>query len=169
MDVSVHPVVDWDNWTADIEATLLFVVRDGEILLIHKKRGIGAGKLNAAGGKVDPGETVLEAAIREFEEELEATPIEPRKLGEVSFDEVDGVSILIHVFRSDTLIGDPVETDEAVPHWAPIDQIPYDRMWADDRHWLPLLLENRRFTARARFDDDTLLECEVSEIGPARE
>ncbi|WP_419162669.1 8-oxo-dGTP diphosphatase [Candidatus Palauibacter sp.] len=149
------------DWRPEIDATLLYVVRDGEILLIHKKRGIGAGKLNGAGGKVDPGESCLEAAVREFEEELRAHPVAPRKLGEVAFDVVDGVSILIHVFRADALDGEPSETDEAVPLWAPVDEIPYDRMWADDRYWLPHLLENRAFEAFARFEGDRLLDCEV--------
>ncbi|WP_425153763.1 8-oxo-dGTP diphosphatase [Candidatus Palauibacter sp.] len=150
-----------DDWRPEIDATLLYVVRDGEILLIHKKRGIGAGKLNGAGGKVDPGESCLDAAVREFEEELRARPLDPRKLGEVGFDVVDGASILIHVFRADALDGEPSETDEAVPLWAPVDEIPYDRMWADDRYWLPHLLENRAFEAFARFEGDRLLECEV--------
>ena len=156
-----------DGWQHDIDATLLYVVRAGEILLIRKKRGIGAGKLNGAGGKVDPGEDSLQAAVREFEEELGARPIAPRKLGEVGFDVVDDVSILIHVFRSDAMEGEPVETDEATPLWAPVDDIPYDRMWADDRHWLPHLLENRRFEAFARFDGDRMLDCQVTRLPPA--
>ena len=150
-----------DDWQPEIDATLLYIVRDGEILFIHKKRGIGAGKLNGAGGKVDPGESPLGAAVREFEEELRARPIAPRKLGEVAFDVLNGISILIHVFRADALEGEPSETDEAVPVWAPVDDIPYDRMWADDRYWLPHLLENRSFEAFARFDGDELLDCEV--------
>lgn len=35
----------------------MFVVRGGEILLIEKKRGHGAGKVNGPGGKIDPGES----------------------------------------------------------------------------------------------------------------
>ena len=151
-----------EDWQPQIDATLLYVVRDDEILLIHKKRGIGAGKLNGAGGKVDPGEDCLDAAVREFEEELRARPLAPRKLGEVGFDVVDDVSILIHVFRSDALEGEPSETDEATPVWTPVDAIPYDRMWADDRHWLPHLLANRSFEAFARFDGDHMLDCQVT-------
>ena len=44
------------------------------------------------------------------------------------------------------------ETDEAVPHWVPVDAVPYDRMWEDDRYWIPLLLAGRRFEARALFE-----------------
>lgn len=153
-----------DDWRAETDATLLYVVRGGEILLIHKKRGIGAGKLNGAGGKVDPGESCLEAAVREFEEELRARPVDPLKLGEVGFDVVNGESLHIHVFRADAVEGEPAETDEAVPVWTPVDDIPYDRMWEDDRYWLPHLLEGRPFEAFARFDGDRMLECQVTRL-----
>jgi 8-oxo-dGTP pyrophosphatase MutT (NUDIX family) len=149
------------DWIPDLHATLLYVVREGRMLLIHKKRGLGAGKLNGAGGKVDPGESPLEAAVREFEEELEARPIDPEKFGEVAFDVVDDDSILIHVYRADRLAGDPAETDEATPVWVELDAIPYDRMWADDRHWLPLLVEGRTFRVWTRFRGDELLEVDV--------
>lgn len=153
--------IDWDAWRPDLEATLLFVVRRERVLLIHKKRGLGAGKLNAPGGKVDPGESPREAAIREFEEELEARPLRPECLGVLAFEVLDGPSIRIHVFRSDDVEGEPVETDEAVPIWCRHDDIPYDEMWEDDRYWLPLLLERRAFDARTLFVGDRLLGVDV--------
>ncbi|MDH3733454.1 MAG: 8-oxo-dGTP diphosphatase [Gemmatimonadota bacterium] len=149
--------IDWETWEPDLHATLLFVVRDGRILLIDKKRGLGAGKLNGAGGKLDPGETPHEAAVREFEEELGVRPIDPIQLGRLAFAVTEGDSIMIHVFRSDDVRGIPIETDEAAPVWAPVDDIPYDRMWADDRYWLPLVIERRTFEARTLFDGDRLL------------
>ena len=157
----VFDAIDWAAWEPDFDATLLYVVRDSQILLIDKKRGLGAGKLNGPGGKVDPGETELEAAIREFEEELGATPIAPTKLGEVAFEVVDDASIRIHVYRADDLAGEPRETDEAIPLWVPVDEIPYDRMWADDRYWLPLLLERRTFQVRTLFEGDRMLGFRV--------
>ena len=66
--------VDWETWEPTTRATLLFVIRDDEVLLIHKKRGIGAGKINGPGGKIDPGETAHGAAVRETQEELLITP-----------------------------------------------------------------------------------------------
>ncbi len=52
-----------DSWQPEQLATLLFVVRDGKILLIPKKRGLGAGKINGPGGRLVPGETFKEAAV----------------------------------------------------------------------------------------------------------
>ena len=50
--------IDWPNWQPEIVCTLMFVTRGDEVLLIRKKRGLGAGKINGPGGKVDPGETI---------------------------------------------------------------------------------------------------------------
>ena len=40
------------------------------------------------------------------------------------------------------------------PAWFPIDAIPFDAMWADDAHWLPLVLAGRRIEAEFTFADD---------------
>jgi 8-oxo-dGTP diphosphatase len=150
--------IDWDHWDPRIRATLLFVVRDGEVLLIHKKRGIGAGKINGPGGKIDPGETLLECALRETHEEVGVHALNACQRGVLRFQFVDGLSIHCTVFIADGYTGDLVETPEATPLWAPADDLPFDRMWADDRHWLPVMLSGRTFEFWGTFDDDTMLD-----------
>jgi 8-oxo-dGTP diphosphatase len=68
--------IDWTSWTPQERATLLFIRRDGLVLLIRKKRGLGAGKINGPGGRIDGEETPLQCAIREVEEELHVTPFD---------------------------------------------------------------------------------------------
>jgi len=158
-----HPSpIEWTSWRGEMHATILFIIRDGKILLIEKKRGLGAGKINGPGGKIDAGETPLEAAVRETEEELCITPIAPRKLGELQFSMSDCPHIHCHVYRADDYTGTPTETDEAVPVWTAIDAIPYQRMWEDDQHWLPFLLEDQSFLGRFVFESDRLLWSEVT-------
>jgi 8-oxo-dGTP diphosphatase len=149
------------NWQAKQLATLLFVVRDGQVLLIHKKRGLGAGKINGPGGRLDDGESPLAGAIREVQEELEVTPVDVEHCGALAFQFVDGLSIHVEVFRANDCVGEPQETDEAKPLWAPLDQIPFDRMWADDRHWIPLMLARKKFSGRFLFDGDAMLGHEI--------
>lgn len=151
-----HPAIDWDNWDYGIHATLMFIVRGDEVLLIEKKRGLGAGKINGPGGKIDPGETPLQAAVRETQEELHVTPLEPRKLGELWFVMSHVPDIRCHVYRAENYAGTPTETDEAAPLWTPVDRIPYPRMWEDDRHWMPLLLANTPFHGRFVFENESM-------------
>ena len=153
--------VDWTNWTPVERATLVFVVRDAQILLILKKRGLGANKINGPGGRLEPGETPLACAIRETQEELCVTPTDLSLAGELFFQFTSGHSIHGFVYRAENCIGEPTETDEAVPIWTPLEAIPYERMWMDDRLWVPLLIERRPFIGRFLFDDDVMIWHEV--------
>ena len=66
--------IAWSSWKPRDTATLVFVVEADRVLLIRKKRGLGAGKINGPGGRLEPGETLLECAVREIQEELCITP-----------------------------------------------------------------------------------------------
>ena len=101
------PEIDWDNWEYGIHATLMFIVQGDEILHIEKKRGLGAGKVNGPGGKIDPGETALEAVIRETEEELCITPTNITKVGELQFEMSHVPNIRCHVYRAEGFEGTP--------------------------------------------------------------
>jgi len=153
--------IDWDHWIPKDPATLVFVVKDGEVLLIRKKRGLGAGKINAPGGRVEPGESPVEGAVREVQEELHVTPLDLTYSGENRFQFVDGYSIHVHVFKATDYEGDPTETDEAIPLWTRVDELPYDEMWEDDRLWIPLVLKGVAFSGRYLFDGDTMLDHDV--------
>ena len=50
------------------QATLCPLIKDDQILLAMKKRGFGVGKWNGVGGKVEKGEEIIDAAIREIKE-----------------------------------------------------------------------------------------------------
>lgn len=145
-------------------ATLLFVVKDGQILLIRKKRGLGAGKINGPGGKLDPGETPLECAIRETEEELCVRATGVREVGRLAFQFVDGMSLYVHVFRGDDIEGVPQETPEAVPLWTPLDRIPFEEMWSDDEYWFDYFLNSQPFLGWFDFDGDLMLSRRVDSV-----
>jgi 8-oxo-dGTP diphosphatase len=148
--------MDWVNWTPRERANLCFIVKEGHVLLIRKRRGFGAGKINAPGGKIEPGESPLQSAIRETQEEIGVTPLDPQKRGELHFQFADGYSLHCEVFLATELSGEPVETDEAIPLWVDAACIPYEEMWEDDRHWLPLLLEGKTFAGYFEFDGENM-------------
>ena len=153
--------IDWDKWQAKDPATLVFVIRDGKILLINKKTGLGKGKVNGPGGKVEPGESPKVCAVRECQEELGITVSSLQYCGQHRFQFVDGYSIHVWVYRTSEYEGIPTETVEAEPLWVPLDEIPYDQMWEDDSIWLPMMLRGERFQGRWIFDGDKVVDYEL--------
>jgi len=149
--------IDWETWQPVDTAVLTFIRHEGRLLLIVKKRGLGAGKVNAPGGRLEAGETPEEAAVRETREEVGLTPLGLRSAGKLDFAFTDGYSLRCHVFTADAFVGALTETDEADPFWCGEADIPYGRMWSDDRVWLPLMLDGRPFDARFVFEDDLML------------
>ena len=145
----------------------MFVTRGDEVLLIHKKRGLGQGKINGPGGKIDPGETAEQCAARECHEELGIEVHDLECCGEHLFQFTDGYSIHCFVFRTERFDGEAVETDEAVPHWTRIDAIPFERMWEDDHIWLPRVLSGGYFRACWIFDGERMLDHELREATAA--
>jgi 8-oxo-dGTP diphosphatase len=139
---------------------------DGRVLLIHKKRGLGHGLVNGPGGRLEPGEAPVAAAVREAREELCIEARDPSPAGRLRFHFVDGYKLKVHVFRTAAFDGVPSETDEALPEWFRVDAVPYDRMWADDPLWLPLLLAGRPFDGRFVFDGHAMLWHDVASRGP---
>lgn len=147
----------WKDWKPQDDCVLMFIRVAGKILLIVKKRGLGQGKVNAPGGHIEPGETPLEAAIRETREEVGVTPLNPVSRGVLRFAFLDGYTERCEVFEAKACTGTPVSSPEADPFWCDETAIPFDRMWADDRYWLPSLLAGGRIRARFVFDGDRLL------------
>ncbi len=159
--------IDWPRWAPTDVATLLFILRKGRVLLIRKKRGLGAGKINAPGGRLEAGETLAACAVREVTEETGITPVAPRARGGLRFQFVDGYALECHVFSADGYTGELRETDEALPLWFPLEEIPYGEMWTDDGLWLPKMLSGYGFRGLFVFDNDTLLDHALDLDDPA--
>jgi len=156
-----------------IEATLCFIL-DGtppqRVLLGRKKRGFGVGKLNGLGGKVHAGETPIRTIVREVQEEagLVITPETLRAVGTITFSFPFDRSAdhYVHLFITSHWEGEPRESAEMAPAWHPLDAIPFDRMWDDDRYWLPRVLAGERIRARFTFaeDNETVAEWSIESL-----
>lgn len=143
------------------DATLCFVLDENppvRVLLGMKKRGFGAGKYNGFGGKIENGESIEGAAIRELEEEsgirvknnglkyaAKLTFIFPYK---AEWDQV------VHVYVATQWQGEPRESEEMKPQWFAANALPFKEMWADDEHWLPLVLNGQQLNGSFTFKED---------------
>lgn len=142
-------------------ATLVLLFNDkNQILLGMKKRGFWAGKRNGFGGKPHGSETAKEAALRELEEEsgIYLEPEQIRQLGLLHFffDWKPEWNKDCYVFKGH-YAGDFHETEEMLPQWRDIDQIPYDKMRDADKIWIQNIINNQTFEMEFTFDENTKL------------
>ncbi len=151
--------------------TLVYFLRKGKVLLIEKKRGLGKGFFNGVGGKVHANESVEEGARRECEEEICVAPVKLSWSGLLEFvnrSKEGKEMIYVHVFLCKKWKGKPKETEEAKPFWFGLNEIPWDRMWEDDRFWLPYVLKGRKIFASFEFENWKMIQGRVAVLENGR-
>ncbi|TCL78345.1 MULTISPECIES: NUDIX domain-containing protein [unclassified Rathayibacter] len=132
------------------EVCVVYVLRESprgtEVLLGRKLRGLGEGRVVAPGGKLEPGESPADAAVRELAEEvgLRADPrdLEPRGSLDYFFPHRPAWSQRSHVFVCRRWSGEVVASGELAAAFVPLDEVPYGLMWDDARFWLPAVLNS---------------------------
>ena len=158
----------WSEWTPDTTAVLCFVLRGDDVMLIRKKTGLGAGKISGPGGRIEEGESAASAAIRETAEETLITPIDPEQRAELSFVFTNAYSLRVFAFFTPQFSGAERETDEAAPFWCNRNELPFERMWEDDKEWLPRALSGEHLNARFVFDGERMIsKCIETIASPA--
>lgn len=143
-----------------MQVTTLFLRRGDQILLAYKKRGFGKDFWNGVGGKVEEGESLRAATVRECQEEIGVMPSAPVRVGHIRFFNPHDPSFEhdCHIFVALAWDGEPRETDEMRPQWFSVKDIPYKNMWPDQELWLPYVLNGELFEGTA-----TVTTTEVTE------
>ena len=153
--------INWEKWSFTEKAVIVYIKTGKDIVLIEKKTGLGAGKINAPGGRIEAGESPAEAAVRECIEEIGVVPLDLKPSAELSFIFVDGYSLFGYVFTAENYTGSLIETDEAKPFLCSADSLPYERMWEDDILWLPDALSGNFIRGRFIFEKDKMLSSQI--------
>jgi 8-oxo-dGTP diphosphatase len=140
-----------------------------QVLLGHKKTGLGTGKIVGLGGHVEPGESPAEAAAREVKEEA-GLHVAPAALLEVAhvtflFPVCPRWDMVVSIFTSASWSGEATDTTEIAPEWFPVTRLPLDRMWDDAKHWLPRVLAGERVRATFTYAADCETVAEAA-LGP---
>ena len=141
-----------------IIATICEITRDGKLLLQKKAEGkFGEGKWNGPGGKVEPDETPMEGVIREVREAPGLKVRNPKLKGVLDFyfgenEEPNWITYIFHVTEYE---GELKPNEEGKLKWFKYEDIPYDKMWQDDKYWLPGFLEGRSFTGAFWFNEES--------------
>ncbi len=147
------------------EATLAFLKDGMHIWLGMKKVRFGAGKYNGFGGRIEQGETPEQAALRELSEETNGVKaLAWHKVAENThiFPSKPEWNFHVHVFLVTKWEGTPTETEEMKPEQFAIKDIPYSKMWHDDIHWLPHVLEGKKFKSEFDMTETEILSKKIT-------
>lgn len=143
--------------------SLCLVHTRDRVLLGMKKRGFGEGLWNGFGGKVNEGESIEDAAKRELLEESGVNALELKKQGVNIFEFVGDPKLLeVHIFSVEKFAGEPQESEEMRPQWFKKTEIPYHKMWADDKIWLSKFMEGKHFAGTFIFQDKNIIKHEFN-------
>lgn len=153
------------------DTSLVYPFRgDGKILLGRKRRGMGYGKWNGFGGKIEAGETMRECAARELYEEcgLRSNTEDLEMVADLYFHQPSAPewSHAGIVYFAKKWMGIPCLSEEMEPRWFSPEEFPYEEMWMADKVWLPLVLSGRKIRGIIYFaeDGETVYDYEFREM-----
>lgn len=122
-------------------------MQGNEVLLGMRKRDPRKGTWSGYGGKVEQGESPLDAVKREVAEEAGIAILDVNQIGTLTFASPKYPSDhVMHLFQALSFTGQLTETDEMAPQWFHVHKIPYEQMSVTDAHWMPPLLEGKQIT-----------------------
>lgn len=118
-----------------------------QIILGEKLYGSSKGVIMGFGGKVDATDkNIKDAVIREVWEEAKVTIRQPKLKCILHFNDINGASQsgLAFVFLAHQWSGTPETTPEMKPIAFPLDKIPLNHMYANDRYWFNLIFSDQK-------------------------
>lgn len=142
------------------KATVIFLVKEGTVLLAVKKKKVGKGRLNGFGGKPDEGETLRACAVRElFEESGEGIVVREEDLiprARIKFfnqeNNPDIPDMEVYFYVTEKFEGAAKETNEmGMSEAYPFNEIPFDQMMSADKYFVPNILRGESLTGVVNF------------------
>ena len=136
---------------------LCYIRSGGNVLLQLKHEGrFGGGLWNGPGGKIEDGESPLDAVRREVREETGLAVDSLIEHGELVFyfGDSDEPSYSVRVYSAESFEGELQANEEGHLEWLPEASLPYERMWPDDVIWVHEMLAGKRFEGVFRLSED---------------
>lgn len=140
---------------------VLLEEKDRKLVLAKKKFKVGAGCWCGYGGKIERGETIRKAAVRELGQEsgVFALPKDLIPVARIDFhnkyEHIGAYTFRVYVYMLHRWKGRPMESDEMGPPRS-FEQrlLPFKEMMAGDRLWLPFVLDDYPIIAEVWYGKD---------------
>ena len=146
-------------------ATLCYLKRAGKTLMVHRIKKAGdmhIGKWNGLGGKLEPGETPEECALREIQEESGLTVTSPVLKGLLTFPAfANDEDWYAFVFVAHEFEGELIDSPEGVLRWIDDAELFNLNLWDGDRIFLPWLERAGFFSGKFVYRSGKLIDHHV--------
>lgn len=108
--------------TENVELTVLCLLhRENQYLLQDRIKKDWQG-YTLPGGHIEPGESIVDAVVREMQEETGLTVLDPKLCGVKQFP-IDGGRYIVFLFTATEYTGDLVSSAEGTMHWVDKDKL----------------------------------------------
>ena len=109
--------------TEPVELANLCLICDGDRILLQNRVKLDWQGYTLPGGHVEPGESIVEAVIREMREETGLTILTPKLCGIKQFEGEYG-RYLVFLFRADRFVGELHSSEEGEMRWVTRAELP---------------------------------------------
>lgn len=146
--------------------TMCIIHKNSYVLLSSRKKGFAKNLWTGYYGSLPEGgpinEYIKDSLLNEVG--IKCKNCEKSGILNFHFEEV-GNFLEMHIFNVRKFSGNIIENKNVKFKWFKKDKIPYDKMWAEDKIWLPMLLEGKKFEGTVYFSNNRrLLHHDIKEI-----
>jgi 8-oxo-dGTP diphosphatase len=129
-----------EHKTENVELTVLCLIQDGNRILLQNRVKEDWKGYTFPGGHVEPGESFVDAVIREMKEETGLTIINPKLVGVKQFP-IENGRYIVMLFKATEFEGTVISSDEGEMEWIDIDDLSKANV-VDDFHDLLKVLND---------------------------
>ena len=108
--------------TEQVELTVLCLIHNEDSYLLQDRVKEDWKGYTLPGGHIEPGESIVDAVVREMKEETGLMIKSPRLCGVKQFP-IEGGRYIVFLFETDQFEGKVVDSDEGKMHWVKISEL----------------------------------------------
>lgn len=128
--------------TENVELTVLCLIKKDNKYLLQNRVKEDWNGYALPGGHVEPGESIVEAVVREMKEETGLTIFNPKLCGVKQFP-IDGGRYIVFLFSTDEFEGNLCSSDEGTVHWVDVDEVQNLNTVEDFQELLQVMLDEQ--------------------------